>query len=167
MLKLFRHSLAAAALITAGAASAGGVTVTGSFNEIFNLNVSAVDTIAVMVSGTQSQFDSLGFTISSTTTGPITFDGVLKNGNWWVAAFNDRLNNAYSLSAGDYTLEVTGKTLDPQGVGEFAITTRFATVTPVPEPESIAMLLAGLGVVGFAARRRKPKAESNDQALIA
>ncbi|WP_374049964.1 FxDxF family PEP-CTERM protein [Nitrosomonas sp. sh817] len=28
-------------------------------------------------------------------------------------------------------------------------------VTPVPEPETYAMLLAGLGLVGFMARRRK------------
>ena len=28
-------------------------------------------------------------------------------------------------------------------------------VTPVPEPETYAMLLAGLGLVGFAIRRRK------------
>ena len=31
----------------------------------------------------------------------------------------------------------------------------FVFTLPVPEPESYAMLLAGLGVVGFAARRRK------------
>lgn len=30
-----------------------------------------------------------------------------------------------------------------------------ATLAPVPEPESYAMLLAGLGLIGFAARRRK------------
>jgi len=29
---------------------------------------------------------------------------------------------------------------------------------PVPEPETYAMLIAGLGVLGFAARRRKQKA---------
>lgn len=32
-----------------------------------------------------------------------------------------------------------------------------STVAAVPEPESYAMLLAGLGVLGFAARRRKQK----------
>jgi len=31
------------------------------------------------------------------------------------------------------------------------------TVTPVPEPETYAMLLAGLGLVGFAARRKLGK----------
>jgi hypothetical protein len=31
------------------------------------------------------------------------------------------------------------------------------TTTPVPEPETYAMLLAGLGLLGFAARRRKLK----------
>jgi hypothetical protein len=32
------------------------------------------------------------------------------------------------------------------------------TATPVPEPETYAMLLAGLGLLGFAARRSKQKA---------
>ena len=32
---------------------------------------------------------------------------------------------------------------------------------PIPEPETYAMLLAGLGLIGFAARRRKQKAESS------
>ena len=29
------------------------------------------------------------------------------------------------------------------------------TVTPVPEPETYALMLAGIGVLGFLARRRK------------
>jgi hypothetical protein len=34
-------------------------------------------------------------------------------------------------------------------------TTAFITLTPVPEPQTYAMLLAGLGLVGWIARRRK------------
>lgn len=34
----------------------------------------------------------------------------------------------------------------------------FTTMTPVPEPETYAMLLAGLGLLGFTARRRKNNA---------
>jgi len=37
---------------------------------------------------------------------------------------------------------------------EFGIAGAQLSVTPVPEPETYAMLLAGLGLVGFAARRR-------------
>lgn len=46
---------------------------------------------------------------------------------------------------------------------EWAGTTGFAqistlTISPVPEPETYAMLLAGLGLLGFAARRRQQNA---------
>ncbi|CAN5362461.1 hypothetical protein BH11PSE9_BH11PSE9_27240 [soil metagenome] len=40
-----------------------------------------------------------------------------------------------------------------------------ATITSVPEPETYAMLLAGLGVIGFVARRRTPAPVSSRGAL--
>jgi hypothetical protein len=43
-------------------------------------------------------------------------------------------------------------------VGGDAYRVKSVTVTPVPEPEAIAMMLAGLGVVGFVAARRKKAA---------
>jgi hypothetical protein len=40
------------------------------------------------------------------------------------------------------------------------------SITPVPEPETYAMMLAGLGVLGFVARRRKYQAAESASALI-
>ena len=55
------------------------------------------------------------------------------------------------LGVGSYYLQVGGNVLSTSGA-------RFdgnISLSPVPEPETYAMMLAGLGLVGFAARRRK------------
>lgn len=68
------------------------------------------------------------------------------------------LNEFYTLpsmllGAGDYRLVVTGVNSLTQAsyTGNLAI---FAA--PIPEPQTYALLLAGLAAVGFVARRRKP-----------
>lgn len=55
------------------------------------------------------------------------------------------------LATGSYYLQVTGSVLSNNG----STFTGNLALTPVPEPETYAMMLAGLGLVGFAARRRK------------
>ncbi len=55
------------------------------------------------------------------------------------------------LVAGNYTLQVRG-TVIGSGVGSYAGT---LNLTPVPEAETYAMFLAGLGLMGFMSRRRK------------
>jgi len=59
--------------------------------------------------------------------------------------------SAYGLSSGDYALRVDGRVLGAGG-GAFG---GDLTVSPVPEPATYGMLLAGLGLVGVAATRRK------------
>ncbi len=62
------------------------------------------------------------------------------------------INSTFShLLAGDYYYQVTGAVMGNKG-GGYQI---FSEVSPVPEPETYAMLLAGLGLVGFMVRRRK------------
>jgi hypothetical protein len=56
------------------------------------------------------------------------------------------------LSAGTYTFWIQ----DTSGNGSFSYDF-VVTTAPVPEPETYAMLLAGLGLMGTAARRRKQK----------
>jgi len=66
------------------------------------------------------------------------------------------VHGSFVLDSPDYTLVVSGLTSGPSGGapqgGLYAFTMNAA---PVPEPSEYAMLLAGLGVVGMIARRRK------------
>jgi hypothetical protein len=58
--------------------------------------------------------------------------------------------SAFGLSSGYYALQVNGRVLG-EGGGAFG---GDLTISPVPEPQTWAMLLAGLGMVGMTARRR-------------
>ena len=59
------------------------------------------------------------------------------------------------LSSGHYTLSLTGSVFGGKGSygGDIA-----AVTAPVPEPESLALALAGMGIVGFLRKRRLPQA---------
>ena len=58
------------------------------------------------------------------------------------------------LSPGAYDLRISGTLTATSGLHGVAI--NFSPTTPIPEPETYAMMLAGLGLMGFVARRRKP-----------
>lgn len=57
------------------------------------------------------------------------------------------------LSAGNYALNVLGFATGSQG--GFYAGGLVAQTAPIPEPETYALMLAGLGIVGFIARRRR------------
>lgn len=65
--------------------------------------------------------------------------------------------NFTGLGTGSYQLAVSGR-LDPQpgwiGVAQYSGNIH-TVASPAPEPETIAMLIAGLGVIGAVARRRR------------
>ena len=77
---------------------------------------------------------------------------VLLSGGGRTRTINNFDNWSFSvanLNAGLHNIEVFGTAV---ASGTFSGT---LTVTPVPEPETYAMMLAGLGALGFMARRRK------------
>ena len=58
-----------------------------------------------------------------------------------------------NLMAGDYYLRVSGNLVSDAGASFGGA----VMLAPVPEPETYGMMLGGLGVLGFLARRRKAK----------
>jgi hypothetical protein len=78
----------------------------------------------------------------------ITAAGVNQTDNWQLTAMG--------LSAGTYVIEVAGKVVG-NGGGAFGsdLTISPSAVAAVPEPETYGMMLGGLGLIGFIARRRK------------
>jgi hypothetical protein len=55
-----------------------------------------------------------------------------------------------------FTFDAGGQYLNNKSEHLFALAVRDGDVAAIPEPETYAMLLAGLGLVGWAAKRRKP-----------
>lgn len=82
-------------------------------------------------------------------------------GSAFDADLNGMASGSFMLAAGDYSVFIGGVNyvaqigaLTPYPAYGLKVTLDVAAA-PVPEPETYAMLLAGLGLVGFAARRRK------------
>lgn len=101
-----------------------------------SVSFSALQTFAVAAGAINSFAGVLvGHTGLTSTTG--THDTTL---NWFG-----------QLGSGDYTVHITGIVQKNNTVYGGTV-----SASPAPEPETYAMLLAGLGVVGFLARRRRP-----------
>lgn len=128
-----------------------------TFDQYLNVTPSVTNTLVFSVSGLNSQFDALSFSFLAVP--GLIKTATLSNGVW-KAAFNDNLNGLFTLTGGTtYSVKVSGHTLAsiPGGSGTVTVSALNAVVTAVPEPESYAMLLAGLGLIGVVARRRKQR----------
>jgi hypothetical protein len=66
-------------------------------------------------------------------------------------------NIAHTASTATFTFQIEGVGNQDLNDESWAMDNLRVSVTPVPEPETYAMLLAGLGLMGGIARRRKDK----------
>lgn len=109
--------------------------------------------------------------------GAIFVDGVAldtkSNDMWWAGNYNNSsqyFDISLALAAGNHTLNIYGLenccSGNHQAQFKDATTTAYTSFSAtdgliaaaVPEPETYAMMLAGLGLVGFVARRKSSKA---------
>lgn len=132
------------------------ITETGSFADIwsFSLNLTSdVSSTTVannlmnvfgIANGRVSLFNGLANdALADALVGSYAFNG----------STGDSVTTFNALSSGNYYYRVTGTLTGPLG-GTYALASSAKATPPVPEPETYAMLLAGLGVVGMAVRRR-------------
>jgi PEP-CTERM motif len=93
---------------------------------------------AVMTAGVDGDFTTMG-------------DNVLKSAIFnYNGSTGDTPNLSAVLTPGFYAYGVRGTTVGAGGL--YALV---STITPVPEPETVSLMLAGVGLLGFMAKRRK------------
>lgn len=140
-------------------------TYSGEFSGSANTNTFSLDLsslpagVITFSSLLSASFTGLGYDVTGATFDGVTFTpvvnfsapGILGADLWQFSASN--ISNTAA-----HTLVITGNAIGGSTVGftgNLSVSnTPFPTVTPVPEPETYAMLLAGLGLMGAIARRR-------------
>jgi len=131
-----------------GATSFGGLAAPGAFLDTFTFVLPANGGSAYTVAGFPAVVPGFAITLTSLT--------LFNSSNVAVASDNTvplGLNFAAN-AGGSYYLEVAGTATGPSG----GLYNGAISVTAVPEPGTYALMLAGLGAVGFVAARRRPRA---------
>jgi len=144
--------------LSSGAAKYGDSFTTGlanaTFSDVFNFSVSGKSLLSADLTSTSSTA-AVGLNLTNflvyNSAGRLLYSGVQKStgkiDNWKLSTSN------LVLTTGNYYLQVVGK-VNSASAGSFSGNIALKALA-VPEADTYAMLLAGLGLVGFVARRRK------------
>lgn len=132
--------------LTAGSTSL--YLVGPTFNDLYWVSVTSLSNVVTYGASSAIQYEQINLPA-------VTFDRVTMTGpTGVVGSINPATSNftlaGSALTPGYYSLDVSGHAA--AGFGTYALN---VIVTAVPEPESYAMMLAGLGLLGLTARRRK------------
>ncbi|HQW19450.1 MAG TPA: FxDxF family PEP-CTERM protein [Rhodocyclaceae bacterium] len=172
-MKIIHYLFLSILLVTSSAAFAVSadtpVLGAGSFSQEYSFTTSSffIPITSLSLSGQTSDFSSLSFQLLNSNGTPVTSPASLSifnatpSGNTLSASFSDFFNPYINLnSSTNYLMIVSGNALS-NGVqydlwGNWLMSgSQISLVPPVPEPEIYVMLMAGVGLIGFASRRRK------------
>ena len=129
----------------------------GSFDDMFRFNIGSSFETGGSVSSDFTSTQAL--TLTSFKLVNYTFDAsnnvvILSSTNAAQLLPNYYRFHADNLVQGNYYLEVTGTVQGSNG-GAYGGSLNVTALEPVPEPATYGMLLGGLGLLGYAARRKK------------
>jgi len=135
--------LAAGSTQLANPETGAGIVQGGRFQDTYSFSLGMPSDLA----GSASILEVGGFAINA-----VTFNYSLYSGQTLLASGgNQDVYRLTSLAGGDYSFVVSGNATGRHG-GSYD---GFLSVTAVPEPETYAMFLAGLGIIGAVVRRRR------------
>lgn len=117
---------------------------TDTFNFTLGTNVASLSIGAIGLGGHGGTIQEFTDISMGSSTGVV--------GSFSLLGFNFETANYSmgSLAAGNYSFEISGITEEFEGGYDLTLMT-----SPVPEPSTIALMLGGLGLVGFMAARRR------------
>jgi hypothetical protein len=171
---LIKSAVAVAALAAAGSALAiptlsKNVPVAGSFQAASNVSFSQTVTFTVLPKTTGVSISVIALWVGNPSKNAQSFAATLtKNGGGYTYTLPTlkQTPNVKStggttlltgtpgnLAAGTYTLTMTGKLRS--SASPTNVSYKVSALSPIPEPETYALMLAGLGSLAFIARRRK------------
>lgn len=140
---------------------------TGSTTQSFSTIENVVNCVSCTITETLSNGDKIYFThaladgvLTPSTTNPGTVDNYY-DGNVTITGGTGLFSGAYgsgtftAIDFGVYNIDGNGAFTSFNPNGNWQIQLTYTVTTPVPEPENLAMLLAGLGLIGFFARRKQ------------
>jgi hypothetical protein len=159
------HAASAEVSINGGAFASVSETGTAA-NPYLLGSISSIGSALLKITGAVGSFtDYATFSLSSPYTGVDSSGGYFKITGFTTSIFSGTPTGTQSLlgsALGGDPMSLTGLTpgsyfLKMEGVATNASATYLAGVaaTPVPEPETYALMAAGLAVIGFVAKRRK------------
>jgi len=144
-----------------GAAAHGTFAAAGPIDVVYNFNIADVSdlwTYAKEFEALDVSMNPASFTLYTGTSDGTAATAGSQVGSTFSFAGGDAITTTYSnLAAGNYYFEVTGAATGALGADYDLSIQANAPGTPlpsVPEPANMALLAAGLGLVGIMAKRR-------------
>lgn len=140
------------------------ITPTATQGQSFDASANGTYTYELKFNLTGDVASSAAFTgqFAADNSAVVTLNGVAIGSSSGFTSWSSFASSGATFNSGLNTLDFTVTNFAQNGGNPTGLRVEFlsSSVTAVPEPETYAMLLAGMGLVGFVARRRKAKQQA-------